>query len=370
MILKNCTFFGEFFEKEFGDIEIQNGIISRLGILPEGRDMSGCIIVPGFIDIHIHGANGGDTCDARIDSLDRMSSYLAKNGVTSFCPTAMTMPSERLKEIVKTIKEYNAGKAKVVGINLEGPYISEKKKGSQNPDYIRGASTEEFSELYGLSGGLIKLITVAPEIEGNAKFIKSVSDKCTVSLGHSAANEAQTREALNLGARHITHLFNAMSPMTHRSAGLAGTALDDERVMCELICDLSHICPTVLRNAFDILGDNRAVVVSDSMRAAGLGASEFDLGGQSVFVREGGKYAELQDGTIGASITNIHEEFKNLVNIGIDFKTALRACTINPARAIGMENEIGSIAVGKRADLLVLDENLEIKEVYINGILA
>ena len=148
------------------------------------------------------------------------------------------------------------------------------------------------------------------------------------------------------------------------------TVLDDERVMCELICDGGHICPTVLRNAFKILGENRAVVISDSMRGAGLGEGEFELGGQAVFVKPGGKYAVLEDGTIAASISNIHTEFKNLIRFGIDFKTALKSCTINPAKSINEDKNIGSIAVGKCADLVALNENLDIEEVYINGILA
>jgi N-acetylglucosamine-6-phosphate deacetylase len=161
-----------------------------------------------------------------------------------------------------------------------------------------------------------------------------------------------------------------MTPMSHREAGIVGTVLDNDNVMCELICDGGHICPAVLRNTFKILGEDRAVVVSDSMRGAGLGAGEFELGGQQVFVQEDGKYAVLADGTIAASITNIHREFKNLVEFGIDFKSALKACTINPAKAIKQESNIGSIQVGKCADLVFLDENLDIKEVYIDGILA
>ena len=161
-----------------------------------------------------------------------------------------------------------------------------------------------------------------------------------------------------------------MTPMNHRQAGIVGTVLDDDRVMCELICDGGHICPTVLRNAFKILGEDRGIVISDSMRGAGLGEGEFELGGQAVFVKPNGKYAVLEDGTIAASISNLHTEFKNLIEFGIDFKTALKACTINPAKSINEDENIGSIAAGKCADLVFLDEKLDIKEVYINGILA
>lgn len=371
MILKNCTFYNEFFEKEFGDIEIENGIIKQIGIINgDGKDMSGLTLIPGFIDVHIHGCGGGDVSDASAESLDKITAELAKHGVTSFCPTSMTLSKEKLCDIVKTIADYRTKGAKIAGINLEGPFIAMSKKGAQNGEFVRAGSIDEFDQLYKLSNKTIKLITIAPEAFDSQKFIENVSQKCTVSIGHSSANADECKKAVDQGIKHATHLFNAMTPMTHREAGIAGTVLDDERVMCELICDGGHICPTVLRNAFDILGEDRAVVVSDSMRGAGLGHGEFELGGQQVFVEENGKYAVLADGTIAASITNIHTEFKNLISFGIDFKTALKACTINPAKAINEDDKIGSIQTGKCADLVFLDENLNIKEVYINGILA
>ncbi len=371
MIFKNCTFYNEFFEKEFGDIEIENGIIKQIGILAkEGRDMSRLILIPGFVDIHIHGCGGGDASDASKESLDIMSKELARHGITSFCPTTMTLSQNRLVDIVSLTAKYESKGAKIAGINLEGPYIAISKKGAQNGNYIRKGSLDEFNELYTAGDEKIKLITIAPEAFESDEFIKNVSKKCTVSIGHSSANSKECKRAVDCGIRHATHLFNAMTPMTHREAGIAGTVLDDDRVMCELICDGGHICPAVLRNAFDMLGEDRAVVVSDSMRGAGLGEGEFELGGQQVFVKKNGGYAVLSDGTIAASITNIHTEFKNLIRFGIDFKTALKSCTINPARAIKEDNKIGSIQTGKCADLVFLDENMDIKEVYINGILA
>lgn len=371
MIFKNCTFYNEFFEKEFGDIEIENGIIKQIGIIDgDGKDMSGYILVPGFIDIHIHGCGGGDVSDASTNSLDKITSALAKHGVTSFCPTTMTLSKEKLTDIVRTIADYQTTGTKIAGINLEGPFIAMSKKGAQNGNFIREGSIDEFNNLYTESKKKIKLITIAPEAFDSKDFIETVSRKCTVSIGHSNANAEQCKNAITYGARHATHLFNAMTPMTHREAGVVGTMLDDKRVMCELICDGGHICPAVLRNVFAVLGEDRAIVISDSMRGAGLGEGEFELGGQPVFVERNGKYAVLSDGTIAASITNIHTEFKNLISFGIDFKTVLKACTINPAKAIKEEERIGSIQTGKYADFVFLDENLDIKEVYINGVLA
>lgn len=373
MIFKNVCFYNELFEKEVADIEIENGRIKAIGVIDEqGRDMSGMLALPGFIDIHMHGAAGGDCSDASAESLEKLSGFLAAHGVTSFCATTMTLGKETLLDIAKTVRGY-AGKeagAKIAGINLEGPFISQRKAGAQNPLYIRPGNVEEFEEIYQASGGNIKLITIAPEAFESDGFIKAVSQKCAVSVGHSAADAKEARRAFDMGARHATHLYNAMTPMTHREAGIAGTALDDERVFCELICDGGHICPAVLRNTFKILGENRACVVSDSMRAAGLGTGEFELGGQRVYVHEGGRYAVLENGTIAASVSNVFDEFKNLLSFGIDFKTALKSCTINPARAIGAQNDIGSIATGKAADIVFTDREFNIKEVYINGILA
>lgn len=371
MILKNCTFYGKSFEKEFGDIKIENGRITEIGTCgKDGKDMTGKIILPGFVDIHTHGCAGGDCCDKNRASLDKITAQLAKNGVTSFCPTTMTLPVPVIAEIAEFISNYSSAGAKIAGINLEGPFIAMSKKGAQNGDYVVAGTIEDFDKIYNASKGLVKLITIAPEAFDSKDFIAHAAEKCTVSIGHSAADSKQTQKAVEYGIRHATHLFNAMTPMTHREAGIVGTVLDDSHVTCEIICDTEHVCPTVLRNTFRILGEDRACVISDSMRGAGLGEGEFELGGQTVYVKEGYKVAKLEDGTIAASITNVFDEFKNLLRIGIDFKTALKSCTINPARAIREDHNIGSIEVGKCADLIVTNENLEIEEVYIDGILS
>lgn len=369
MVLKNCTFYNERFEKEFGDIRIKNGKIDEIGILfDDGVDMSGKIILPGFVDIHIHGGNGGDASDNSIASLDKISTYLAKRGVTSFCPTTMTLPIDTLCDIAGTISSADTNGAKIVGINLEGPFIAIGKKGAQNGDYVVSGTIDDFDKLYDASNGMIKLITIAPEAFDSDEFIKKASEKCTISIGHTGANASDTQKAIDNGASHITHLYNTMTPMTHREAGVVGTALDND-VTCEVICDGEHICPTVLRNTFKILGEDRGVVISDSMRGAGLGNGEYELGGQMTYVKDGYRVARLEDGTIAASITNLFDEFKNLLAFGIDTKIALKSCTINPARVIGEDDKIGSIAVGKYADLIVCDKNLNIQEVYINGAL-
>lgn len=370
MILKNCRFYNDDFNEDFGDIEVENGKITKIGALGSGRDMSGLTLIPGFIDIHIHGCAGGDVCDGDPASLDKITAELARHGVTSFCPTTMTLPISRLEHIVSVISAYKSTASKIAGINLEGPFIALSKKGAQNGEYVIPGTIDTFDRINNACGKTVKLITIAPEAFDSDDFIRCVSRKCTVSIGHSAVDAAACLRAVEMGASHATHLYNAMTPMTHREAGVAGTMLDCGGVMCELICDGGHICPAVIRSTFKILGENRAVVISDSMRGAGLGEGEFELGGQTVYVKKDGRYAVLADGTIAASVTNIHSEFKNLISFGIDFKTALKACTINPARAIGEEHSIGSVAVGKCADLVFLNDNLDIEEVYIDGILS
>lgn len=373
MILKNVCFYNEVFEKEIADLRIENGIIDEIGVIDEpGRDMSGLTAFPGFVDIHIHGGNGGDFSDASEEAVDKISRYLAKCGVTSFCGTSMTLDNETLTKIVKCAKEYKGREsgAKLAGINLEGPFLSYAKKGAQNGAFVRAGTLQEFNQLFIESGELVKLITIAPEAFESEAFIKEASKKCVVAIGHTSANAEQAQKAIDFGITHATHLYNAMTGMTHREAGVVGTVMDNEKVMCELVCDGGHVCPAVVRNTFRILGENRVCVISDSMRGAGLGAGEFDLGGQKTYVYEGGKFAVLEDGTIAASITNVFDEFKNLLAFGVDFKSALKSCTINPAKAIGLQHKIGSIAPNKDADIIFVDEQMNIKEVYINGILA
>lgn len=368
MILKNAVIFDENFAKKQADIKIQDGKIIQLGSFPEedGIDCSGCIITPSFIDIHIHGCNGGDFCGG-IDSMKKMSEHLIKNGITSFCGTTMTLPQEDLAVIMENAKAFRGTEpgARLIGINMEGPFISGSKKGAQNEKYIRAGSIAEFRDLNKKSGNMIKLVDIAPESFDSDAFIREVSKDTVVSVGHSNADAAQAENAFSLGAGHVTHLFNAMSPMTHRAPGVAGAALANESVLCELICDGNHIDPTVVRIAFKILGEDRAVVISDSMKASGMPDGVYDLGGQDVYVSGG--FARLKDGTIAASISNIYEEFKNLLSFGIDEKTALKCCTINPAKAIREEKKIGSIAPGKLADLIVFTPDYEIRAVLLEG---
>ena len=373
MLLIHANYLDEDFRLVQGDIEIEDGKILRVGKdLPRKEedlavDCAGSYtVVPGFVDVHIHGCAGADTCDATREALEAMAAFLLAHGVTSFCPTTMTTSRETIQAALLAAKDMMdhpmEGGARVVGVNMEGPFIAKERKGAQKEEDILPPDFPLFQRFYEESGGIVRLVDVAPEQPGGPEFVEKASQLCTVSIAHTTADYDQAKAAFDKGVTHATHLFNAMSGLHHRKPGVVGAVFDDSRVRGELICDGFHIHPAVLRAAFRLLGD-RALIVSDSMRANGMPEGEaFDLGGQMVTVHQG--KALLPDGTIAGSVTNLHQEIKNLVSFGVPFEQAVKAATLLPARAIGLDGEIGSIAPGKRADLVVLDENLDIAAVY------
>ena len=373
MLLIHANYLDEDFRLVQGDIEIEGGKILRVGKdLPRKEedlavDCAGSYtVVPGFVDVHIHGCAGADTCDATREALEAMAAFLLAHGVTSFCPTTMTTSRETIQAALLAAKDMMdhpmEGGARVVGVNMEGPFIAKERKGAQKEEDILPPDFPLFQRFYEESGGIVRLVDVAPEQPGGLDFVEKASQLCTVSIAHTTADYDQAKAAFDKGVTHATHLFNAMSGLHHRKPGVVGAVFDDSRVRGELICDGFHIHPAVLRAAFRLLGD-RALIVSDSMRANGMPEGEaFDLGGQMVTVHQG--KALLPDGTIAGSVTNLHQEIKNLVSFGVPFEQAVKAATLVPARAIGLDGEIGSIAPGKRADLVVLDENLDIAAVY------
>ena len=373
MLLIHANYLDEDFRLVQGDIEIEDGKILRVGKdLPRKEedlavDCAGSYtVVPGFVDVHIHGCAGADTCDATREALEAMAAFLLAHGVTSFCPTTMTTSRETIQAALLAAKDMMdhpmEGGARVVGVNMEGPFIAKERKGAQKEEDILPPDFPLFQRFYEESGGIVRLVDVAPEQPGGLDFVEKASQLCTVSIAHTTADYDQAKAAFDKGVTHATHLFNAMSGLHHRKPGVVGAVFDDSRVRGELICDGFHIHPAVLRAAFRLLGD-RALIVSDSMRANGMPEGEaFDLGGQMVTVHQG--KALLPDGTIAGSVTNLHQEIKNLVSFGVLFEQAVKAASLVPARAIGLDGEIGSIAPGKRADLVVLDENLDIAAVY------
>ena len=360
MLLQNAELLDDNFNLVRADLAVSGERIARISPdLPgDGMDLTGCLIVPGFVDLHLHGCAGADLCDGTREAVARMAGHLITEGITSFCPATMTVSPARIRAALSAAKdcmEHPPAGASVRGVNLEGPYISPRRKGSQKEQFVRLPDWKEFQALNGEYGGVIKLVDMAPEREGGMEFIEHVSPFCRVSLAHSEADYEQAKEAFRRGISHVTHLFNAMTGFHHREPGAVGAVFDDDRVRAELICDGFHIHPAVLRTAFRLLGEDRTVIVSDSMRAAGMPDGVSELGGQKVFVQNG--KARLADGTIAGSTTNLYSEVKNLLHYGIPLRQVIKSATLNPAKEIGADREIGSIREGKLADLVVLDRN-------------
>ncbi len=374
MILKNGMVYGADFEPAKQNIAVEGEKITAVGNVEgsgEEFDLTGLTVIPGMIDMHIHGCAGFDTGDATPEALEAMSALLVTRGVTSFCPTSMTLGFDELTKIFANVVEMKSkvSGAYIQGINMEGPYIAMSKKGAQNADYVRNPDKEEFKKLFDGCNGAVKVVDIAPECDGAEAFIKEVQPYCPVSVAHTAADYDEVCKAFEWGARHITHLYNAQSGLTHRKPGVVGAAFDmGSRVgaRAELICDGFHIHPAALRIAFNQMGEDGTVIVSDSMKAAGSVDGVYDLGGQPVYVKDG--KALLEDGTIAASTSNLHEEFKNVVSFGIPLKQAIKSVTINPAKAIRVDDVTGSIEAGKNADLLVMDDEWNIKLVVVKGV--
>lgn len=372
MLLRNAEILNCDFNPEKADVAIEGGVISAIGpgISAGGEtiDLTGCVLVPGFIDIHTHGCAGFDTCDATPEAISGMAARLALHGVTSFCPTTMTIAPEGIAAALANIRacaEKGTAGAAARGVNLEGPYLSAGRKGSQKEADVRAPDWTQFRYFYDISGGMIKLVDIAPERAGADEFIARAKSLCRVSMAHTEADYGTAKAAFAKGVSHVTHLFNAMTGLNHREPGAVGAVFDDDTVTAELICDGFHIHPAVLRIAFRLLGEDRTIIVSDAMRAAGLPDGAYDLGGQTVDVRAG--RARLADGTIAGSTTNLHQEIKNLVGYGVPFRQVIKSATINPAKAIGEDGRIGSIKAGKDADLVALDKDLNIRLVIIRG---
>lgn len=374
MIIRNGKIFTENAEFVAADIQMENGIITKVapaGTLEgEGIDAAGKYVTPGFVDIHIHGSAGADFCDTTDGSAEyvkTMSNYLGSQGVTTFLGTTMAFSEEILEGIFKTVKplfNQEGNGAVLRGVNMEGPFFNKEKKGAQAEKYIICPDADMFDRLNEASGNNIRLVDIAPELEGSVEFIRHASQKCTVSLAHTSATYEQAKEGFAAGASHVTHLFNAMPAFTHRAPGVVGAASDDAAHV-EIICDGIHLHPAVIRAVFQWFGKDRVCLISDSMRASGMPNGEYTLGGQKVIVKDG--KATLENGTIAGSATCLAACFRNAVKFGVPMETALKAATINPAQAVGLFDTVGSITEGKRADVLVLNEELMPEHIFVGG---
>lgn len=333
-------------------------------------DLGGAKVIPGLVDVHIHGAMGGDFSDGDMDGLVRMGQYLLKEGITSFAPASMTLPYDVLEKAFAVGREYAdntpADGARLMGIHMEGPYFSEKKKGAQNGAYLKNPDFAGFKALQEGCGGLIKIVDVAPELPGAAEFVQQAKALCTVSIAHTDSDYDNAKAAIDAGATHLTHLFNAMPGIHHRNPGVIPAAAENGNVRAELICDGIHVHPASVRLAFQLFGAKRMVLISDALRCCGMPNGQYELGGQTVYLEDG--VGRLADGTIAGAVTNLFEGMRRAISFGINESDAIEAATINPARAIGADGMIGSIETGKCADFIICSNDYSEKQIFKGGI--
>lgn len=336
----------------------------------EVLDAGGCYAIPGLTDIHFHGCVGHDFCDGEQEAIEALTRYEAENGITAICPATMTFPEDVLKKICEIAAAWRADGghegADLVGINMEGPFINKEKKGAQNGTYIMPPDAAMFRRLQETSGGLVKLLDIAPELPGAMETIRELKDQVVISLAHTAADYDTADKAFSCGATHVTHCFNAMPPFSHRAPGVVGAALDAENSHVELITDGVHIHPGMVRATFKMFGDDRVVLISDSMMATGLPDGEYSLGGQAVKVR--GNRCTLEDGTIAGSATNLMDCMRTAVrDMGIPLGSAVKCAAVNPAKVIGTFDDYGSLQAGKYANVVLLDQSLNVVHVLLKG---
>lgn len=331
-------------------------------------DAKGNYVAPGLVDIHIHGYMGCDTSDGDANGIRKMCAGLVKNGVTSFCPTTMTVSVEEIEKAFNDAREVKAegakNGAKVLGINCEGPFINPSKKGAQAEDHIKKPDAEFILK----NADIIKVYTIAPEMEGGLECVEKVYNDGRVvsSIGHTGASFDEAKAGIEKGVRHTTHLFNAMTALMHRNPGVVGAVLSDENVSVELIADTFHINPGLYKMVAKLKGD-KLCLITDCMRAGGMPDGDYTLGGQPV--KKAGIQCLLEDGTIAGSVLDLNKGVKNFYEYsGVSLAEAFAAASLNPAKVIGEDDKIGSLEIGKCADIIIVDNDFNIIKTLIGGI--
>ena len=366
---------GQVFDLEKGfvarDVCFDGELLAETSADGKTYDAGGCYVIPGLTDLHFHGCVGEDFSDADPAGLQRMADYELSRGVTQICPAGMTLGEDQLTRICQTAAAHrakNAGGAELVGVNLEGPFLCKAKKGAQNEAFLHDPDPVMLHRLQEAAQGMVKLVTLAAEQPGALEFIQGAKeDGITVSLGHTTADYDTASAAYAAGARQATHLFNAMPPFTHRAPGVVGAAFDHPEVKVELISDGVHIHPSVVRAVFQLFGAQRVILISDSLRATGMPDGRYPFGGQEIEVH-GNRATMVGDpNTLAGSVSDLMACLKSAVSFGIPLADAVRAAAVNPAQVLGVFPRMGSVDTGKLANLAILDENLELKDVFFRG---
>lgn len=384
MIVKNGIVFGEDRTFQKRDLYIEQGrIVADENKLNDSDviNAEGLYVIPGLVDVHSHGAAGHDFSDGDPEGLYKILAYERAHGITTYCPTSMALPKERLLQVMGSVKvlgeicrqraegrtaDVSEKIARIGGIHMEGPFLDPDRRGAHREEYLCSADMKFLRKCNLACGGLLRLVTVAPNVEGALDLIRAAAsgkgqkDCIHISLGHTAADYETCSAAFDAGADHVTHLFNAMESFHHREPGLIGAAADCPDCMVELITDGVHVHDSAVRAAFRLFAD-RVILVSDSMRATGLEDGEYELGGQ--LVKVSGSRAVLSDGTIAGSVSNLFDCMRRAVKAGIPRETAIAAASANPAKSIGIYNQVGSLTPGKFADVLLVDEELRLVRV-------
>jgi len=349
-------------------IEIKDGFIKDIRPWKgeSGTDLNGAYVLPGFIDVHVHGTNDDDAMDQNPEAIERISKNLLKEGTTAFLATTMTMSEEDIKKALRAISSASSPGARRLGVHLEGPFINEKFKGAQNAQFIVKGTPELIDAYNEAANGEIRLVTLAPE-EQDTDFLDYLQAKgIVVSMGHSDASADDVRIAVNHGVKRVTHCYNGMSKFHHRDLGLTGMALYRDDIMAEIIADKIHTSP----EALDFFAKNKPVdqmtLVTDSIRAKNLPDGEYDLGGQKIFVKDG--VSRLEAGSIAGSTLRLNEGFRNMLETTrLGIVELAKAASTNPAKTLGIDDTHGTVENGKTADLTVLDKDFNVLKTMVGG---
>lgn len=343
--------------------------ITGIGHFPEenGTDGTNCYLVPGFLDVHTHGAMGADFSDGVASDLPKLARHYARHGVTSFLATTMTLPEPALTDAAKAIAAFSpaAGMADCAGLFLEGPFLSYAKRGAQAADHLHAPDADFFDRVNAASGNRVRMVAVAPEEPGAIPFIRHAARACTVAIGHTTADYDQAAAAFSAGATELTHTYNGMNGLSHRAPGPIAAGMD-AGAYAELICDGYHIHPSAIRAAFRMFPE-RVVLISDSVRCTGMPDGDYTLGGQPITLN-GGHCTLKGTDTIAGSAIHMHDALRNAVSFGIPLETAVAAATHHPARALRMDGKRGFLKTGRAADMVLLDDALDIRQVYLRGV--